>query len=131
MSPDSARQLQSPVCQVSLLLFGNLSPEVLDSIILVANRHGRAWVDKVQAHGRPLLKLESELNAVLLDCFDLASGRKDIRNPGYLYLHGRFIIESDNQLPRFSSCPLNGSASYHPGQLLVSGHTLPACPACR
>jgi hypothetical protein len=30
------------------------------------------------------------------------------------------IIEPDNQLPDFSRRPLNGSASYHPGQLLVS-----------
>jgi hypothetical protein len=54
-----------------------------------------------------------------------------IRNSSCLYLHSRLITEIDNELSRFSRCPLNGSTSYHPGQLLVSSHKLLAGPVAK
>jgi hypothetical protein len=58
---------------------------------------------------------QSELDAILLDCFDLTSLAGRHSAVLAIFFHRQLIIEPDAQLSRFSGCDLNGAALYHAG----------------
>jgi len=92
------------------------STEMLHFVVLNPHRYGRTRVRKLDSYRRIVFELQFELGAVLQDCFDLASPRKDVCNPGCLHLRGRFIGEPDNKLFGFSEQRLNQESIQFDGQ---------------